>query len=209
MFRVITKHPIAVNSPDHLHPLGTKFDNSLNLRFNNKLIGLFPGKIAVLDLGCAGGGMVESFIKQGHTAIGLEGSDYSQKAKRAAWGTIPGNLFTCDVVQPFTVTANGGDPFQFDVVTAWEFFEHIAEADLDSVVDNVRRHLKAGGYLICSISSFDCVKRGIHYHQTLQKRPWWVNLFETRGFKRRTDLESRFGVDWVRIVHYGLVMEKV
>jgi len=209
MFKLLTKHPIAINSPDHLHPLGTKNDSSVNQNFNNTLIALFQDKIAVLDLGCAGGGMVETFIRQGHTAVGLEGSDYSQKIKRASWATIPNNLFTCDVVYPFTLTTDGDNPYQFDAVTAWEFFEHIAEADLEGVVDNIKRHLKAGGYLICSISSFNCMRQGVVYHQTLQKRPWWVNYFETRGFKRRTDLESRFSQNWVRIVHYGLVMEKL
>src|SRR3990170_1119622 len=137
-----TDHPIAVNSYDHLYPLGTARDNTKSPDFNARLFGLYPGQIGVLDLGCAGGGFVESVIEDGHIAVGLEGSDYSLKLKRAAWATVPGNLFTCDISYPFVLHAGDGLPCKFDVVTAWDSLEHIEMGDLDMVFDNIKLHSK-------------------------------------------------------------------
>src|SRR3990167_2627697 len=101
MLKVETDYPVALDSPDHLEPWGTKQDNSVNKRFNKKLIKLFGHTPNVLDLGCAGGGFVRSIIKQGGLAVGIEGSDYSKKIKRAEWAKIPDNLFTADITKPF------------------------------------------------------------------------------------------------------------
>ena len=55
--KIITDHPVAYTSPDYIMPWGTKRDNSVNPRFNQKLYNLFDGKfLKVLDLGCSGGG---------------------------------------------------------------------------------------------------------------------------------------------------------
>ncbi len=74
MIVVHTSKPIALDSPDHLVPLGTRQDNSVNRAFNRKLRTLIP-QPRVLDLGCAGGGMVASFLDEGDFAVGVEGSD--------------------------------------------------------------------------------------------------------------------------------------
>ena len=39
---VKTEREIAYESPDHLNPWGTKQDNSVNRRFNDKLYKLYP-----------------------------------------------------------------------------------------------------------------------------------------------------------------------
>src|SRR5205809_2708747 len=96
--------PVAVDSPDHIAPRGTANDNSRNRLFNRKLEALLGKRpLAVLDLGCAGGGFVKDFLDEGHVAIGLEGSDYSKKLRRAEWATIPEHLFTCDVTEEFEI----------------------------------------------------------------------------------------------------------
>ena len=57
--------------------------NHRNWRFNHNIGLLFPGRfIKVLDLGCAGGGMVHDFLDGGHVAVGLEGSDYCLKNQK-------------------------------------------------------------------------------------------------------------------------------
>ncbi len=124
-FELKTDHPVAVDSMDHIHACGQS--NSRCTVFIEKIQAWFkPSNASVLDLGCAGGGMVHDLLDMGFQAVGLEGSDYSLKHRRHEWPLISGNLFTCDVTKPFSLLWNG-DLYLFDVITAWEFWEHIKE----------------------------------------------------------------------------------
>jgi len=126
MIEIRTKKTVAVDSPDNINPAGTAIDNSINLRFNEKLfvlLGQGQRLLRVLDLGCSGGGFVKSMVDSGHDAFGIEGSDYSAKMRRAEWRTIPERLFTADVSEPFEVVENG-TLVKFDLITAWELMEH-------------------------------------------------------------------------------------
>jgi 2-polyprenyl-3-methyl-5-hydroxy-6-metoxy-1,4-benzoquinol methylase len=185
-----TEFPIAYESPDHIAPLGTKNDNSIYIPFNLKLYQLMirkfsKNKIAVLDLGCSGGGFVQSILEDGHFAIGLEGSDYSKNIKRAAWRIIPNNLFTCDISKDFNILNSIESNFKFDVITAWELMEHFKEKDLTTVLDNIRRHLSMEGFFICSICTVEDIDpvSGLHWHQTVKEKTWWENLFFRHGFE--------------------------
>lgn len=202
-FYVEAERGVAIASADHQAPWGTRLDNSRNLRFNAKLNRLFHGhSLRILDLGCAGGGFVEDCVDQGHRAIGLEGSDYSKKMGRAAWRSIPEALFTCDISRPFKVVAgdrdNPTEPVLFDVVTCWEVLEHLAEADLVTVCDNVRRHLKETGLWIVSISPSSDVCHGIELHQTVHPKPWWVAFFQKNGFVALAPHCRYFNTQFVR-----------
>ena len=89
---------IARDSNDHIYPHGVKRDNSVNSGFNQKLYELVPAdQVRLLDLGCAGGGLVRSILEDGGLAVGVEGSDYSQQIGRAEWATIPGHLHLADI----------------------------------------------------------------------------------------------------------------
>lgn len=207
MFHVLTDNPVATSSPDHTHPCGTKNDNSRNRRFNEKLYGLFSDrKIAVLDLGCSGGGFVKDCLDDGHAAVGIEGSDYSKLRRRAEWATIPDNLFTADATKTFVVLELSclddttglyrlSKPASFDVITAWEFMEHIREEDLPGLVDNVNWHLRTGGLWVMSVSPLEAL-----WHQCAHDKPWWDAKFAALcpNFKRRDDLVAHFGNDWIR-----------
>ncbi len=197
-YTLTTAHPVALASPDHTHPRGTMLDNSTNAAFNAKLYAMAPMvKLSVMDLGCSGGGFVKSLIDDGHAAIGVEGSDYSQRAKRAEWATIPDNLFTADITKPFSVQCDG-TPATFDVITAWEVIEHIAEADLVEVCSNVRRHLAPGGIWIMSVCPVSEDIDDVRYHQTIQPFIWWLEYFTAEGFDFHGDIVAHFGSDWIR-----------
>jgi SAM-dependent methyltransferase len=195
---------VAFDSPDHLMPHGTAQDNSKNRFFNCKLNLLYGSRrLRILDIGCSGGGFVKSCLSDGHDAVGIEGSDYSLRHKRAEWRTIPENLFTCDATAFFRFkTANGSgstdQTAQFDVVTAWEFVEHIAKAQLPAVVANVDRHLARNGLWIMSLNTKEDVVNGVRLHQTVESRDWWLAFFESLNFINRPELVSYFGQDWVR-----------
>ena len=188
MIHVITDHPIACDSNDHKYPRGTMQDNSVNTAFNNVVRQLFGDVCSVLDLGCAGGGMVRSFIDRGHVAVGIEGSDFSQRFMRAEWAELNGtNLCTADITKPFQIVGwsddDDGKPeklvswLTFDVITMWEVLEHIAEDDLPQLFENIDIHLKKNGVVVMSVSPNEDVNWGVtppaHYHQCVHDLAWW------------------------------------
>jgi SAM-dependent methyltransferase len=197
-----TDHPLARDSNDTLHPRGAKNDNSICLRFNQRLYQLFNRKpnLKVLDLGCAGGGLVRTLIDDGHFAVGLEGSDYPQLNQSGEWGTIPHHLLTCDITKPFTLTSRAsGEPLRFDAITAWEVMEHIPEDRIAPLLSNVERHLTPGGWVLFSIATFMDfnAKTGVEWHRTVQPRAWWEAKFASLGFVPSSD--HPFGpYDWLR-----------
>jgi 2-polyprenyl-3-methyl-5-hydroxy-6-metoxy-1,4-benzoquinol methylase len=209
---VNTAWPVALDSPDHTHPYGTRLDNSVNPEFNAKLYELIPReKVRLLDLGCAGGGFVKSILDDGGFAVGIEGSDYSRLHKRWEWATIPGNLFTGDITKPFSVTegavgVHGGTSVLFNVITIWECLEHLTEEGLHGWAENVRKHLLPGGVVIASISSDTSphpLFPEVELHQTVRPEWWWKGFLQVRlGFRHRPDLVTHFGEGgygaWVR-----------
>ncbi len=208
MIGVHTAKPVALDSPDHLVPRGTMNDNSVHQPFNELLYKIIPAhQIRLLDLGCAGGGFVKSILDDGGFAVGIEGSDYSKVRGRAEWATIPDHLFTADITEPFHVELKEDDSDCctydcssncFNVITAWEFFEHIATNRLDQVMDNIKQHLDMDGLVIGSISPCHDLNYGVALHQTVQPGPWWDWFFRQRGFISCPDLQNHFGDDWVR-----------
>jgi SAM-dependent methyltransferase len=203
MITLHTDHPVALASPDHLHPWGTKNDNFRNAAFNEKLIRLMPD-LSVLDLGCSGGGFVKDMVDAGVLAVGVEGSDYSLKARRAEWATIPGNLFTADVTKPFTLETDAPPGISgslrkfFTVITLWEVIEHIARDDLDQLFANIKRHLAPGGLLIMSVCTGQDTSSGIPLHQTVEKPVWWYYRLRDAGFEDHPEITAYFGEDVVR-----------
>lgn len=197
-----TNKPIAYDSPDHIQPFGTSKDNTTSARFNRKLFEYIPpGEVRLLDIGCSGGGLVKSILDSGGFSVGVEGSDYSRRHKRAEWATIPDHLFTADATVPFKLTeqTDGGlQALQFNAITAWEFFEHIAEAQLPGVIENILRHLAPGGFVLASIATFDDINNGVQLHQTVQRKDWWIKTFDRYGLAQSKALEGYFHFDTVR-----------
>jgi len=195
---------VAYDSPDHLNPWGTRRDNSRNWRFNQKLTQLFDrqkGPIWVLDMGCSGGGFVKDCLDDGCVAVGLEGSDFSKKLRRAEWRTIPEFLFTADITRRVDIAgefSDGERPLLFDAITCWEVMEHIAERDLPAVAENVKRHLRQGGLWIMSVASHDDIVNGVNLHQTVKPKDWWVQLFAGLGLMHQEDYVRYFNTQFVR-----------
>lgn len=199
--QVLTDYPVALDSPDHLHPHGTLRDNSYSRAFNHKLAELIPAPVSVLDLGCSGGGMVRTLLQEGHFAIGIEGSDRSKEMKRAEWGEIPDFLFTADITHPFTVVRGDGERVLFKVITLWEVIEHIAPDRLFAVFENIDRHLCNGGLVMMSISPLREVIDDIALHQTVWPREDWESFLTAMGWRLRRDIVNYFDPAWVRGGH--------
>ena len=199
-FEIETKRPVAIDSPDHIMPRGTKLDNSKNMNFNRYLLEMFDDKPSVLDFGCAGGGMVKTFVDSGCVAIGLEGSDYNLKQQRAEWATIPDNLFTCDIGYRFILHTGDRNSYKFDVITMWEFVEHISTDRVDRMIKNAKAHLKPNGYIFGSTNDHHSIYQGVEHHQTIRPFSWWAAKFAEHGFSRKPHDELRFNKHnaWVR-----------
>ncbi len=208
-FVVQAEREVAFDSPDHLQPWGTKQNNSRNGRFNHKLYALYAHShdpLWILDMGCSGGGFVKDCLDEGCIAMGLEGSDFSKRFRRAEWRTIPENLFTADVTHPFQIQgefAAGLCPVQFDFVTCWEMIEHIAETSLKQVADNVRKHLKPGGLWIMSVATMDDIHDGVNLHQTVKPREWWLAKFKEFGFIHMDEYVDYFNTQFIRGPKYA------
>lgn len=203
MWYLDTEHPVAVNSIDHIYPIGTKDDNYSSGNFNTKFRRLLGRNVTVLDLGCAGGGFVKSLLDEGwKDAVGLEGSDYSLVRKRAEWATIPDHLFTCDITCPFILHHGDHLPHQFDVVTMWEVIEHIETGDLPNLFANINNHLRRGGLFILTTPYYS--RNGersngpTDHHRTRCTPEWWDGTITGFGFTRQPDAENHFGRFWLR-----------
>ncbi len=206
-FKITTDFPVAVESIDHIFPWGAVFDNTRCLSFVTACERLFPGKILdYFDLGCSGGGLILDFLLRGHHAVGIEGSDVSLRSGRAEWKLFSNtHLFTADATKPFQIeicaeSLTNQDvfvKFSADIISAWEFLEHIREEDLPEVFQNVKNHLKINGYFIGSIPFFKggkigigineaavaALQKGVTYHPTVKPYEWWREKFAEFGFE--------------------------
>lgn len=186
MIKIITNHPIATDSPDHLHPWGTKRDNFTKLEFVNEIKNYFDNKpFNFLDLGCSGGQLVIDFknINPNNISIGLEGSDYSANIGRANWAKYHNtNLFTCDITKPFSIEKNG-TLVKFDLITAWEVLEHIPPDLLDTLFQNIYNNLSDQGVFAGSINMRSDKPQGVELHLTREKPPFWEKVFKRNKLK--------------------------
>ena len=117
--------------------------------------------------------MVADFISLNWQGVGIEGSDFSLKHRRANWATLANkNLFTGDITKPFQVLRDGQE-MKFHVITAWEVMEHISNQDLKPVFDNIVKHLEPGGYFIASTTETSDIHEGLELHQTQWTNEQW------------------------------------
>jgi SAM-dependent methyltransferase len=191
LFSVGTSAPVAVNSDDHKWPRGAIYDSSQNRGFNVKVRGLFPAgaEIRLLDLGCAGGGLVRSFLEDGCLAVGVEGSDIPRMFRLAEWDNCPHHLLTGDLTHPFSIQDRQGTPMAFNLVTAWEVLEHIPAESVPVLVRNISSHLSPGGFFIGSVDTAPDGNplTGAVYHRTLRPKDWWIEQFVRAGFVEVAD----------------------
>ena len=182
---LVTSHPVAYSSPDHIVPYGTMFNNSTNRKFvlymDQFLSSHFmPGQRAFMDLGCSGGQLVADFLEIGWLAVGLEGSDYSLRHRRANWATLANkNLFTCDITKPFQVLTDQ-KPLGCHLITMWEVLEHINTNDLPQLFENISNHLVDGGIFIASTASGPSIVNGVELHQTRWTNEQWQRFVSER-----------------------------
>ena len=210
MITLVTNHPVAYESPDHLYPWGTKQDNSTNPNFVEEINNYFnKDAFNFLDLGCSGGQLVIDMknLHPNNVAVGLEGSDYSVKHKRANWSEYHNqNLFTCDITEPFHIK-NNGDNIKFDLITAWEVLEHIAPEQLDGLFQNIYNNLSENGIFAGSIHMGSDKPDGVELHLTRERPPFWEKVFDRNNLEMVG--EGEYGSPRGQYAHHYLFEHRV
>lgn len=187
--RVVTNHPIAVDSDDHKHPVGSINDNYADRGFILALLEEFPALERFCDLGCAGGELVAQLDSLGVTAVGVEGSSKVLLGSgRRNWiASMGSNLFFADISKKFQVLEDG-QLMKFDVVHAEEVFEHLTETQVISTLENIQNLMRDTSVLLLGISlNDDCrvIRNGavVNLHKSVRPASWWLNLFSKNGFE--------------------------
>jgi len=218
MITLETEHPVAIESPDHLCPHGCIRDNYPSIGLMSEVSEYFEDKqIVMIDLGCAGGQFVVDFIKQGDIGIGLEGSSHVLNGEgKSNWKKYHNkNLFFCDITEDYQLFLNN-EPLKADFIHSEEVFEHISEDKINSLLRNIKKHLKEDGICAFGISLVpdiqvrdangnnveppydenDTTLKFYKLHQSVFPAEWWKNKLENNGFEilnnGRND-ENHFG----------------
>ena len=107
---------------------------------------------SVLDVGCGDGAFLRMMDCPG---VGVDIA-----------GTGP-NVINCDATQglPF---ADG----EFDLVTSFDFLEHIREDDLDFLISEMGR---VGNRMIHRIATHESEQHGMILHETVKPQGWWIS----------------------------------
>lgn len=190
--KVITDYPIAIDSPDHLYPWGTAYDNHTNLGFIAEVENYFTNKekINFLDIGCSGGQLAVDFCERGHLSVGIEGSNYSVVNERANWPEYHNkNLFTCDASKPYKIVDDNNEKIIFDCISSWEVIEHISPDDLGIFFKNIYDHMSEESIFVGGISLIsDChtcngrYETPVELHQSVFPKEYWIDVILSKLF---------------------------
>lgn len=121
----------------------------------------------VLDVGCGIGTLVKRLNSEGIQAIGIDFSD----ALEEFWGDDD-NFFQMDATQIDFPDKS------FDVVFSSDFFEHIAEEDIDKVTSEMKRVGKKIIAFVADDTGGPLHRRQAQYHLTHKPIEWWDEKLE-------------------------------
>ncbi|MFG0282875.1 MAG: class I SAM-dependent methyltransferase [Phycisphaerales bacterium JB039] len=134
-----------------------------------------------LDVGCGVGFVVELLSQPdfGFEAWGCDVSrvalDRAKERLAASWHADESRLRQVE---------DGRLPFadgQFGLVTCFDMLEHLDEADVTPMRDELRRVLAPGGTLLVSVScrqAGSADQFGDNLHRTIRPAAWWLALLE-------------------------------
>jgi 2-polyprenyl-3-methyl-5-hydroxy-6-metoxy-1,4-benzoquinol methylase len=188
---------VAHDSLDNMHPKGAISDITHSPAFVSTAERIFKDNFKFLDLGCAGGGLVYDFLRKGHEAYGLEGSDIPINADFGFWPLLGNNhLYTCDITKPWFFEEvrrkQKVSKIKFDLISAWEVLEHIAEMNTGSLMQNIKENLSQEGFFIGSVATFPSIEKisGVDLHVNKNPKKWWAERFQEYGLRLLSDDET-------------------
>lgn len=100
----------------------------------------------ILDFGCGTGILCHEFQKDGHTALGIELSEWAAKFGKKKYGVniIQGDLFQVDLQK-----------IRFDIVTMMHTIEHLQNPI--RYVEKLTKSLKENGIMMIATPNVDCI----------------------------------------------------
>jgi 2-polyprenyl-3-methyl-5-hydroxy-6-metoxy-1,4-benzoquinol methylase len=108
--------------------------------------GLFRRRGTLLDIGCGCGAFLSVACQEGWDCYGIEPLVMHAIFARAHFGLRIVTDTLCDDTYP---------PEFFDVVTAFQVFEHLLHPDQE--IEKIRRILKTGGLLVIEVPNIDTI----------------------------------------------------
>lgn len=170
-----------------------------------------PLRGTLLDLGCGPGHLVEKALGRGVEALAVDQSAESVSALNERLGSHP-RFRGAKVNQGFPVPVPDGAA---DIVTVIETVEHLDDATLGALLDETRRLVRKGGYLVVTTPHAEnlpelqvmCPDCGCVFHQFQHVRSFTPaalrDAIEARGFKtvRCGPLLFSFLPRWMRPLH--------
>jgi cyclopropane fatty-acyl-phospholipid synthase-like methyltransferase len=154
--------------------------------------------LTMLDVGAAKGWFVHHANVRGHDAFGVDISRYAVD-NCAPMARQSLTLANVEYGLPYATEV-------FDILTSWEFFEHIPEGSVGKIIDDMYRVLKVGGELWLRIALSDgaSVETDVDVtHVTMKPRAWWEKVIAERQpmlipiIENELILDRMFdGTDW-------------
>lgn len=127
---------------------------------------------SMLDIGCGPGGMVELAEEMGYNSLGIDGDYTLERYNQSKF-----------VIHDFT---KGPAPVEgsFDLAWSVEFVEHVYEKYIPNYIQSFQK---------CKYALITYAPPGWdgHHHVNLQDENYWINVFESYGFKHSLDLTTR------------------
>ena len=225
--KVKTNFVFAEESPDFLEPVGAFYDDTTDQKYIESIEDYFSEKeggdrrpLTTLELGCAGGRIVKDLVERGHDSYGLEGAPYPLFMARPAWLEYYNTrIFNCDISKPFKLLEDDGTLKTFDVISHWEFLEHLSPSCLDYFHARLWTHLKPDGSIFCGVSPWgpslnrDRIDEGsplkthaldVKHHQSCFWEDEWEKLYWNQYFNvHEYPLEGKLRKDWDEELNLG------
>lgn len=140
-----------------------------------------PGARA-LDVGCGTGGNLETIERRGYSTVGVDRSPLALDLARATHQKA--SFVSVDAQRLGDCFA----PVSFDLVTVFNVLYHEWIADENAVLDEIRRVLRPGGWLLVTEPAFDSLARAhdrIDFGARRYTRKRLAGIVEAAGFTVR------------------------
>lgn len=139
---------------------------------------------AVLDAGCACGAMVRAFIEAGADSTGVDVNGHMIALGHAQWPELAEKTRCCDIASMPHADAS------VDVVHCMQSAEHWNPESVRSILSEIIRVLKPGGFMWCALDTIELYERQGRRvenedptHLCVKPVRWWLDALRELGLE--------------------------